>query len=405
MIAGLIGRAPRLVAVGLTALLVACDEPGPVAPEAPAPSESSLAAAPAPLVTVGFGGSSLTLWPWIGANLSGAPSDPVNLLFPGRPDPRQLRAALVLLGGDRSAFGFPSSPPFDCTWKDAVGANQATYADGVGWTPSAIQLECGEFNPIRFHIRFFPAGEWTIANAHFEVLIPGTNEHEILTWEGAEQLVTVDFLRSGLLHATQPMSPSTAINDAPSYREIRVPLFNGLPPALRQYLTGSPATASVPVPVATDGRATILNLAGDAGAAPTVAIRDYELQFNQMIPRPFCASGPADFILVQGPIRFRQRVVLTPSGSYVSQFQASGSLDVTPMNPLTSPPTPVGETYRAHVNEHYRNVVTDHVTLVSNLRMQVLIPPTVAGRFSLHASLRIGPEGVEVSGAELRCGS
>jgi hypothetical protein len=332
-------------------------------------------------------------------------SDPVNLLFPGRPDPRQLRAALVLLDGDRSAFGFPSQAPFDCTWKEAVGANQATWVEGPGWTPSAIQLECGDFGPIRFHIRFFPAGEWTVANAHFEVLIPGTNQHEILSWELAEQLVKVDFVRSGLLDGSAPLGSSGTINPAPSYRTIQPLVYNGLPAALKVLLTGSPASVATPVPVATDGQASILNVAGEAAGERTVAIRDYELPFNQMIPKPFCSTGPFDWILVQGRIRFRQRVIVTPSGNFLSQFHATGSLDVTPMNPLTSPPTPVGETYRAQVEEHYRNIVTDGVTLVSNLRLQLLLPASAPFGGMLQAALRLGPGGVESSEITVRCGS
>ena len=318
---------------------------------------------------------------------------------------RQLRAALVLLDGDRSAFGFPNQPPFNCTWKEAVGANQATYAEGVGWTPSAIQLECSDFDPIRFHVRLFPAGEWTIANAHFEVLIPGTNVHEILSWELAEQLVTVDIMRSWLLDGAAPLGSSWPINPAPSYRTIQPLVYNGLPPALKVLLTGSPADVAEPVPVATDGQATILNLSGEATAERTVAARDYDLQFNQVIPKPFCASGPFDWILVQGPVRFRQRVVLTHSGNFLSHFHATGALELTPVNPLTNPPTPVGEPYRAQVNEHYKNIVTDHVTLVSNLRLQVLIPPSGPFRGSLHASLRLGAGATEASDLIVRCGS
>ena len=63
---------------------------------------------PTGLVNVG----SLELWPWTGRDLSGTIADPINLLFTGDVDLVSLRAALLALGGDRTFFGFPASPPF-----------------------------------------------------------------------------------------------------------------------------------------------------------------------------------------------------------------------------------------------------------------------------------------------------
>ena len=58
--------------------------------------------------------------------------------------------------------------------------------------------ECGTYGPIRFHLRLVKLGALTIGNAHFEVLIPGTTDHQVLSWELAEQLVTYDLARTGL---------------------------------------------------------------------------------------------------------------------------------------------------------------------------------------------------------------
>lgn len=76
---------------------------------------------PSPLVTVNLGASSLEFWPFTGNDFSGTPQDPINLLFAGESDPRALRAALLFLDGDRTAFGFPNVFPFNCTWIDAIG--------------------------------------------------------------------------------------------------------------------------------------------------------------------------------------------------------------------------------------------------------------------------------------------
>jgi hypothetical protein len=184
-------RCPRLAGVLiLAASTLACTESGPPSATEPAFARVPIADPPASeLRTAGFGGSSLTLWPWTGSDFSATASDPVNLLFLGQSDPRLLRAALLMLDGDRTAFGLPNQFPFNCTWVDPIDPTpQTTWAEPDGWIGSTIQVECGDFNSIRFHIRLFDAGEWTIGASHLEVRIPGTPGHEIISWELAEAL-------------------------------------------------------------------------------------------------------------------------------------------------------------------------------------------------------------------------
>ena len=391
-----------LLLIGASACADESDPVGPVVPVADVAAAKAPAPVPSPVVAVTFGDRSLELWPYTGTDLTGTASDPINVLFPGA-GTRDIRAALLTLDGDRTAFGMPAAPPFDCTWKEAVGSNQTSWAAPVDWTGSAIQLECGDFDPVRFHLRLFPAGGWTIANAHFEVLIPGTNDHEVLSWELAEGVVTVDLLRSGLLDPVAPISATQPINPSPSYRTIRTIVYNGLPPELRALVSGSPAPATEPVPILTDGTATVLNLAGEVSSDETVTVRESVLEFGQIIPKPFCASGPFDYIRVEGPIRFRQQVVVTPSGNFLSHFHARGRLELTPVNPLTG--EPVGAPYVAKVAERYRNMVTDHVTMVSNFRLQILLQPSAGFGGRLQADLRIGPGTSDSSGLSVTCGS
>src|SRR5690349_3420478 len=100
----------RLVVMLL--LIAACDDRRdvPAAPRVESsrvpPAASAAARAPAPLVTVSLPGQTLTLWPFTGLGF-GEQSDPVNLIWIGRADPRALRAALLRLDGDRTALGFP----------------------------------------------------------------------------------------------------------------------------------------------------------------------------------------------------------------------------------------------------------------------------------------------------------
>jgi hypothetical protein len=312
-------------------------------------------------------------------------------------DARAVRAALMFLDGNRTAFGMPSSAPFNCTWKDAVGAAQVSYEESEGWTGSAVQLECGDFAPMRFHLRLFPAGAATLGNVHFEVIVPGTNQHEVLSWELAEKMITADFARSGLLSG---VTMTQSINPAPIFRGINPLIYNGLPAALRFLIGGPAGNVTVPVGIQTDGRATVFTLAGTREQEAALVRREFGILFNQVIPKPFCASGPLDFLRVQGTVQVKQTINTTPSGNYLSMYHASGSLDLTPINPLTGE---TGETFRAQVNDIYRNIITDQVTLTSNLSLQVMIP--AAGPFQgvLHASLRVGPGESSVSSLDVKC--
>src|SRR6187402_3050629 len=122
------------------------------------------------------GGGTATIWPYTGESLNGVPSDPINLVFLGKADPVRIRAALLALDGDRTAFGLPDV--------------QTAYTDGPGWSGSIIQLQLGSYGPVRTHLRLFrtgiadgSGGAVTLGAAHFEVLIPGTTSHQVLSWE------------------------------------------------------------------------------------------------------------------------------------------------------------------------------------------------------------------------------
>ena len=346
--------------IALVTLASCADQP--TAPEAVMAPQSHVGAAttPEPVVSIAHGTWQLELWPFTSAAIAGAASDPINVVFPNR-DPRAVRASLLFLNGDRTAYGMPSAPPFNCVWKDAVGGAQVTYTNASGWSGSDVQLECGEYAPMRFHLRLFTAGTSTIANGHFEVIVPGTNQHEVLSWELAERLVTVDFIRSGLL-AT--MAVTQPINPTPTFRGINPLIYNGLPLPLRALIGGPLENVTAPVGIRTDGRASIFALATTPEQQPLLVRREFTIQFNQIIPKPFCASGPFDYLLVQGPVDVRQMIHAASSGHYMSRYHATGSLELTPVNPLTR--QPIGETFRAQVNDIYRNIITDNVTLTSH---------------------------------------
>jgi hypothetical protein len=324
-------------------------------------------------------------WPFTGTDFSGNPQDPINLIVIGQADPRALRAALIFQG-----------------WTDAIGGVQTGYGLPEGWVENPIQMQLGDYAPVRFHVRFFDVGDFTLGGSHFEVLIPGTTDHQVLSWELAEGKVALDLSASGLLDPTAPFFPSGPINPSP-YGEIPAVIYNGLADDIIALIGGPPKPVSAPVPQANDGSATVLNFAASVDGGHIVATQEFVIDFNQVIPKPFCASGPLDFLLVQGPVKLRQRVVFTPSGNFISQFHANGHLELTPVNPATTPPTPIGKTYRSQVNEHHKGVLTDNVSLASSFQMFIEIPPKGPFRGQLLVKLKVGPGESSQFSMKIKC--
>lgn len=354
-----------IIMAAVSLLLVSCERGDPLAP-AGAPVEDGKAMTierqtgdtpPALLASVAHGGEILTFWPYTGASFDGTPVDPINLVFVGQADPRQIRAALLALDGDRTAFGFPDAPPFNAVWGDAVGGDVQTACvpDGHGWVGSVVQLTLGDFGPLRFHLRLFRTGRqlgggcWTLGGAHFEMQIPGTTSHQVLSWELAEQLVVADLLRTGLLDPAAPALPTGPINAAPAFREIPAEIYNLLPPELAA-LTGGPAQpVAEAVPLPSDGRGTILDLAGAAPVSPGSWTASATIDFAQLVPRPFCAEGPGDWLYVTGPVVFTTTTRILPGGGYRVHADYSGELVAVPMDLAGGEPLPVGEPFVARV--------------------------------------------------------
>lgn len=348
-------------------------------------STGAQAPAPSGLVNVAVGSENLNLWPWLTPN-GETREDPLNLVFVGRANALQIRSALLALNGDRTAFGMPNVFPFNATWSDAAGSVQAGYA-GDAWAGSVIQLQIGSYGPVRFHLRLFetgaPYGEggtWTLGGAHFEILIPGTPEHQVVSWELAEQIVTVDMIRSGLLLA--PPAPTAAINDAPSYRFIPVVIYNGIPDAIKIACGLPPGPTATPVGIPTNGHATVFRLGGNAldpgeGSDQTVAI-----QFHQIIPKPFCADGPADYFMVDGPVEVTKTVMID-GGHYSYRGTTNGDLTATPIGG--------GESFAVNVHDIQNGFINgSNASVNSNIKR---IAPQDGGSELLMQWLNVGSEG------------
>ena len=394
-----------IVGVLATLTLGACAG-HPAAPTAPSLGRPSAARAgapaPSPLVTLPLPGRTLELWPFTGFGF-GQQSDPVNLVWTGHADPRALRAALLSLDGDRTAFGFPAVFPFNCTWHDEPEVQpEVAYTAASGWVGSPIMLECGTYDQARFHLRFFDVGGVTVGGAPFEVLIPGTLDHQTISWKLAEQFVVVDFLRTGLLDPATPPSTTDPINP-PTFGTIPAVIYNGIPTGLRQAIGGPLGDVTDAVPIPSSGHATVLTLRGGVAGAPLTAHRSWVQQFDQMIPQPFCAPGPNAFLYVVGPVTLEQDVELTSSGHYVSQFRAAGRLNVTPVDPTTGRPS--GATYGAVVLETHRGILTDAGTSTAFFTRRITLPPSAPAHGTFEFAFAVDPGGITRATASERCGS
>lgn len=360
----------------------------------------TLIPAPSGLQTIPVGNDLLTLWPYTSSDFGATLSDPINLIFRGHADPRSLRAALLALNGDRSALGFPNEYPFNCTWDDAHGDMQGAYGSDVGWTANVVQLACGNYGPLRFHLRLFPAGEFTIANAHFEVQIPGTADHQVLSWEIAKQLVTADFARTGLLDAAP--ANTGVIHQAPGFRTIPAVIYNGLPVELRVLLTSSPDAVTVDVPILTSGSATILSLGTAMPWAEGSTGETLTLTYDQIIPRPFCSSGPADYVYVNGPLTLTRTANQSSDGRFISELRTHGRLTITPVNPLDG--TPIGESTTALINETHSAYIGAAEFHVSSMSTRKEIAVNGTERTGLTVRFQVGEPGTEQFSRVERCG-
>jgi hypothetical protein len=293
----------------------------------------------------------------------------------------------------------------NATWFEAIGDVQTNYADGA-WKGSVIQLQLGNYETIRAHLRLFATGKaygdgggWTLGAAHFEVRIPGTADHQVLSWEIARDLVVVDLIRSGLLGAAP--EPTAIISDTPSFRDIPAAVYNGLPEELVALIGGPPGTVTEAVPIDSDGRAVVLNLAGEAPWIPEETFDTVNLEYQQIVPRPFCSTGPYDWVLVTGPIGFQKTVTVTPEGEYEYQSSYHGNLIATPMDVTVEPSVPIGEPFSAVVSGNqngyqagakFRVHAQDH-----------RIAPQDGGAELLHVRLRVASEGKIESQTRSKC--
>jgi hypothetical protein len=349
--------------------------------------------APAGVATPATAAGVLTVWPYTASEFADpsapTPYDPVNLIVLNT-DPRAIRQALLALDGARPAF--PPAPPFTCRWFDGMGNEHAAYGEPEGWVGGSIQLTCyvpggNPFgNPFRYHVRLFRTGDHTLVGAHFEFNIPGTAEHEPLSWNAARDFVMYDLGRAG----AQPSSPAavplfTPVNGG--FRTVARPIYDALvgDPSVPKPVWGILVYAGLPVPPAVpppgavkipaDGLAYVVAPGLVYEPVKSDATTTTQVQYNVDAPKLFCDSG-GEFVHLSGSLDFVMRVQTNPAGKYLRTYTLGGTLKAFM---LTGPDA--GRTFDVLVSERHRSMLTDNLQEVTEIGSQVLMrdPPQLRG--------------------------
>jgi hypothetical protein len=326
---------------------------------------------PSGLVDVSAGGENLTVWPYTTDDFE-TPSDPVNLVFPNA-DPREIRQELMKPKGPR---GIPFSlfPFGNCKWTDAMGYEQAAFGRPERWVGGAVQLACVHAgaplgDPFRFHVRLFRVGKHTIGNAHFEVLITGTAEHQVLSWDFARALVAADVASTGTF---LPPLEDVPMIPAGSFRTVLRIVYDGIVGAqggvaLLQFLGLYPPPGPGDVPIPTNGNAVALSTDIEFEPQRTHTVSTTQVTYSVDLPKPFC-GGPSHFVRLRGgPLLFTMSVSTSPSGRYERTFTLGGTLEATPLAPVPGAPVP------ASVFEIRGGVLDDRSGQVTEKRQQSLL--------------------------------
>jgi hypothetical protein len=396
------------------AALAACDSGASTQPEAiEPPGGRTTEPAPSGVITTTVAGLTgpVSLYPYTRTEFAaGDDFDPVNLVFVGFADPRSIRAVLLGLDGGRTAAlgasmpGYPAVAPFNCRWHDAIGDMQTAYGGDDGWVGSVVQLACGDFGPVRFHLRLFRLGGFTVANAHFEMLIPGTADHQVLSWERAEAFVSYDLLRSG---AADPASVAvTDVINTETHRTILKDLWNGLVAsgdgqALLAFVRpdlASPAPAvEQDEPIRNgDGRATVIRLTARQPLVAGTYLETVPIDYDQDIPRPFCPAVPR-FMHVSGHLDLVKRITIDAHGKYRSDFSTSGTLSARDLA--------TGVEYSARIADHQESTMSDdEQTALATVERREL-PAGQAPNGYLFTRLQVGPAGLTQFERQEECGS
>jgi hypothetical protein len=98
-------------------------------------------------------------------------------------------------------------------------------------------------------------------------------------------------------------------------------------------LGGPPAPVAAPVPLPSDGRAVLFDLAESAAIVPTDLTLSFSANIMNFVHRPDCYDAPFDILLVQGPVMFNKRVKILLPNVYEYTQSVTSDLEVMPVPP------------------------------------------------------------------------
>lgn len=252
------------------------------------------------------------------------PSDPVNLIFLGDAEPLRIRTSLLALSANRDAR-WQVVAGRSARWRDAIGHLHTAFVQGQGWSVSAIQLELGRYKGARAHLRLFPFDGFTLGAAHVEFLPAGGFEHEVVSWELGEELVTSELRRAGLLtDAPSRIGPFETGLDRRISRDAMGTIPRGL--ADLAGLTGVPPTDREEVEIAGAGYLSAIHLSPLPVAEGERSWTRVCLDLATDIQNPLDVANP-ESLHIRGPIRLEQELVTGPDNLTV-RMAVHGSVSV-----------------------------------------------------------------------------
>lgn len=134
-----------------------------------------------------------------------------------------------------------------------------------------------------------------------------------------------------------------------------------------------------------------VHLAARTAEIPGELTQSFSIEYDQVIPRPFCAASPAELVRVRGPVTLRKSVGLAGSGELTSEFHADGRLEITPIDPSTGQPS--GATYDAEVQENQTTWLDDATSRVRGHLLRIELPAGQPGHGRLSVVLEVGAAG------------
>ena len=294
----------------------------------------------------------------------------------------------MTLVGRRPTWSFLPSGANGCVWMDGMGYDQAAYVEPEGWVGDELQLVCATpDSPLgkedRFHVRLFRSGPHTIGGAHFEINVPGTAEHEVLSWEMARDFVTDEIARLDMA-AFQGEAEVFEPKDG-TFRTVRgqvnyyVFATNNAFWA-RLGLLDPPAPGLPAAPIPATGLAAVF--APSFTFVPVKSdftLTDYRT-YGVVTTKPFCGGAPVQ--ITGGPLTLRLRVQTNPSGKYQRTFTVAGYLKIKTLS--------TGVVQDAVISQISRGMLTDNHGQVSEEVSQILLATDSAAGQSLYVVFGAG---------------